>query len=92
MLNHPDLILDQMTMRHDALMAEAARHSLLKSARQWRKATRAEAKALAEPEKRVQAIRDAGAVVVKAPVAQATSAALAGSLAACGRHAAGSAR
>jgi regulator of sirC expression with transglutaminase-like and TPR domain len=86
MLNHPGLILDQMNARHEELVAEASQRKLLKSARQWRKATRMEAK------EREKAIRVADALVTTAPVAPAAAAALAGTLATCGRHAAGSAR
>jgi ElaB/YqjD/DUF883 family membrane-anchored ribosome-binding protein len=86
MMNYPDLLVAQINSRHDELVAEAQHHRLLKAARKWRKAARAEAK------ERRSAVRVADDLVTTAPVAPAAVAAMAGTLAACGTHAAGSAR
>lgn len=86
MLNHPDLIVAQFKSHHEELVAEADHYRLLKLARQWRHATRADAT------DRKAAERAADVLVTTAPVAASAAAAFAGTLAKCGPHAAGSAR
>ena len=84
MFVHPDLVIEQARVRQGELIADADRHRLLKLAREWRHACRVSDRAAAH--------RQADAVARIAPVAAAPAAALAGTLAKCGRHVAGSAR
>jgi hypothetical protein len=86
MLNHPDFVLAQAKMHQDELIAEAAQHRLLKLAREWRRACRADSADRAASRRAAASVAGAG------PIAAAPAAALAGTLAGCGRHVAGSAR
>jgi hypothetical protein len=86
MLTHPDLINYQIKSRRDGLIAEAEHYRLLKLARQWRDACRVTAS------DRKAARRDADRIASTLPVAAASASVLAGTLAACGQHAVGSAR
>jgi hypothetical protein len=80
MLTRSDFLYEQIKSHQDDLVAGAAAHQLLKLARERRKRCRAEARAEV-------ALATAGRSAVGTPVA-----ALAGNLAACGRHVAGSAQ
>ncbi|HEY1485989.1 MAG TPA: hypothetical protein VGF84_07780 [Micromonosporaceae bacterium] len=85
MFNHPEYVLAQARIRQTELIAEAEQHRLLRLAKQWRNACRADAN-------RASALRSADSVARIAPVAAAPVSVLAGTLATCGRHVAGSAR
>jgi hypothetical protein len=76
MVNHTDLMYAQVKSHQNDLLASAASHQLLKSAREWRKACRTAAS------ERKSAGR----------AATVTTTAFAGNLATCGRHVAGSAQ
>jgi hypothetical protein len=81
MLNYTDLMYAQVKSHQDDLLASAAKHQLLKSARAWRKACRAAASE-----------RKTAGRSVTGRAAGVGAATFAGNLAACGQHVAGSAR
>ena len=91
MLYSPHYMYAQVQAHQDELIAEAEARRLLKSARNWRRACRAAESKRATDSQRV-ASRKPATVGSAGTSAGNPVAALAGNLATCGRHVAGSAR